>query len=136
MSNVRRIKCMSQVLVVSDLTRSLAYYNRLGFHTDHWGHADLEGLTLLLRQARRPEDVRPLSRVPMVEGSHTYPHNDHDTFAYGPSAEAIDDLYAQFKANGASFAFELFTAESVDMRWRKFGLKDPDCYVITFGAMF
>lgn len=136
MNNDRRVKNMSQVLLVSDLARSKEYYQRLGFHTDGWGHAEIDGLTFILRQATVSDHVRPMSRVLREEGVHTYPYNVYDTFAYVYTVEKVDNLFAQFKANGALFAYEVFTdGEPGGMQWRKFGLADPDGYVITFGAM-
>jgi catechol 2,3-dioxygenase-like lactoylglutathione lyase family enzyme len=136
MDNSQRIKNMSQVLLVSDLDRSKTYYDRLGFRTDGWGHCEIDGLLFILRQAKNPGDVRPLNKVEVVEGAHRYPHNVYDTYAYLYRAEMVDELYAQFKAGGAMFAYEPFTAgDPGQTPWRRFGLTDPDGYVIIFGAM-
>lgn len=135
-NNDHRVTNMSQVLPVSDLARSKAYYQRLGFHTDGWGHADLDGLTLILRQAKVADDVRPMSRVLLEEGAHNYRYSVYDTYAYVRTDQHVDELFAQFKENGAMFAYEPFTdGEPGGMQWRRFGLTDPDGYVITFGAV-
>jgi lactoylglutathione lyase len=134
--NQPSIKNMSQVLLVSDLKRSLKYYARLGFHTDSWGHADLGGLVFILRQATDSADVRPTSKVSMVTGAHDYPHNSYDTYAYLFNGDQVDELFDQFKANGAVFAYEVITTGNPgEIHWRRFGLLDPDGYMITFGAM-
>lgn len=136
MAENRRIKNMSQVLLVSDLTRTFEYYERLGFRTDKWGHIEIPDLTFIARQAVDPRDVRPVSKVAMELGAHDYEHNAYDTYAYLNTGAQVDELFDQFKASGAIFAYEVFTdGEPGSMQWRRFGLTDPDGYVITFGAM-
>jgi catechol 2,3-dioxygenase-like lactoylglutathione lyase family enzyme len=49
-----------QVRLVSDFKKSQEYYRDvLGCQVDNWGHAERDGMTLILQQAASPEDVRP-----------------------------------------------------------------------------
>lgn len=49
-----------QVRLVSDFKVSQKYYRDvLGCKIDDWGHAERDGMTIILQQSISPEDVRP-----------------------------------------------------------------------------
>ncbi|REE88921.1 hypothetical protein A8990_10717 [Paenibacillus taihuensis] len=49
-----------QVRLVSDLKKSQSYYRDvLGCNVDDWGHAERDGMTIILQQAVSVDDVRP-----------------------------------------------------------------------------
>jgi len=49
-----------QVRLVTDLKKSQEYYRDvLGCTVDDWGHAERDGMLIILQQAVSPEDVRP-----------------------------------------------------------------------------
>lgn len=131
MNNTKKAVISSSltVLLVSDLEKSRAYYRDvLGCDVNEWW-AERDGLTGLafkLLQAESPDDVRP-NRAAKDSG-HVW-----DVYCY---VEGLDELYAELKAKGAKFAYEMFEQKFDWGIWKEFAIKDPDGYVIGFGNKF
>lgn len=111
------------VLLVSDYEKSKAYYqNALGCDvTEWWAVRDGFGLGFKLIQAEDPQDVRP--------NKGTW-----NTYAYVHDFEALDELYAELRANGAIITEEPVVTEMGWGAWKEFAVSDPDGYRIGFGA--
>jgi catechol 2,3-dioxygenase-like lactoylglutathione lyase family enzyme len=110
-------------VAVTDLARSVAFYEKLGFTKGYDYEADVKGCTmnagsavLFLFQTRQanPQTVK---RDPSL--AQNPPGIDHLSFA----VEDVNQIYAELKAKGVSFL-----GEPADQDWgaRLVGLKDPD----------
>jgi len=129
---------MNQIRLVSDLHKSKEYYKRaLGCRVDGWGHAEREQprLGFILYQAETPGDVVPNKKPRKIPYPKKWegPLTGCDTYAYA-DWEQIDGLLEQFRANGAIIHYEMKHEDQGDMLWKEFGVRDPDGYVILFGA--
>ncbi|MBB6671056.1 VOC family protein [Cohnella nanjingensis] len=118
------------VFTVSDLARSKQYYREvLGFDvTDWWAERDgLQGLALKLHQAPAGFGVRPNPPQPGDDVGV-------DVYAYVTDWAALDALYAEFRAKGATIARE--PAVFADGGpWKEFIVADPDGYHLAFGGI-
>jgi predicted transcriptional regulator YdeE/catechol 2,3-dioxygenase-like lactoylglutathione lyase family enzyme len=116
-------------LLVSDLERSKAFYRDvLGCAvTDWWVVRDgLQGLALKLLPAASPADVRP---NPAAKGAE----KAYDLYAYVADWQALDALYDEFLAKGATIAWAPVIYADFGP-WKEFAIKDPDGYTIAFGG--
>jgi lactoylglutathione lyase len=110
-------------VAVTDLTRSIAFYEKLGFVRGQDYEADVKGCTmtcgsavLFLFQTKQP-NPQAVKREPTL--AHNPPGLDHISFA----VEDLNTLYAELKAKGVAFL-----GEPADQDWgaRLVGFKDPD----------
>ncbi|WP_054027914.1 VOC family protein [Bacillus sp. FJAT-28004] len=127
-----------QVRLVSDLKKSQEYYRDvLGCQVDNWGHAERDGMTLILQQAASPEDVRPNV---LSQKRTDYPTEwqgpDHgwDTFIH-VSWDDLDSLIEEVRGRGGYIAVDPFTDAHGNLEFKNSYIKDPDGYNIVLGAM-
>lgn len=110
-------------VAVTDLNRSIAFYEKLGFTRGQDYEADVRGcsmtcgsavLFLFQTQQAKPQAVK---REPTL--AQNPPGLDHISFL----VEDINKLYTELKAKGV-----VFLGEPADQDWgaRLVGLKDPD----------
>jgi catechol 2,3-dioxygenase-like lactoylglutathione lyase family enzyme len=127
-----------QVRLVSDLKRSQEYYRDvLGCRVDDWGHAERDGMILILQQAITPEDVKP--NAPSKKRSD-YPSEwegpDYgwDTFIH-VSWNDLDVIVEEIRNKGGYIAIEPFTGSHGNWEFKNVYIQDPDKYNIVLGAM-
>jgi catechol 2,3-dioxygenase-like lactoylglutathione lyase family enzyme len=110
-------------VAITDLARSIAFYEKLGFTKGYDYEADVKGCTmnagsavLFLFQTKQanPQTVK---RDPSL--AQNPPGIDHISFL----VEDVHQIYAELRAKGVSFL-----GEPADQDWgaRLVGLKDPD----------
>lgn len=127
-----------QVRLVNDLKKSQAYYRDvLGCSVDDWGHAERDGMTIILQQAVSPEDVRP--------NAPSQKRSDYPTEWEGPPSGwdsfihvAWDDLYSiveDVRRKGGVIAVEPFTESHGMWEFTNAYIQDPDGYNLVLGAM-
>jgi len=118
-----RLTSLAPQLLVDDLARSIAYYQKLGFtFGEPWegfyaiGH--LDGLELHLKEAPKNPDARRLRR-----------DNEHLDAAAG--VDGIEAFFSQCVANGVTILKPLAPTE-----WgtKDFYIEDPDGNIISFGG--
>ncbi|MEO6393676.1 MAG: VOC family protein [Pyrinomonadaceae bacterium] len=118
-----RVTSLAPQFLVDDLERSIAYYQKLGFHFgEPWGGfyaiGSLDGFELHLKEAPKNPEERQFRR-----------ENDHLDAAGG--VEGIEMFYEQCVANGAKIVKPL---EVTPWATKGFYLEDPDGYIIAFGG--
>ena len=110
-------------VAVTDLARSVAFYEKLGFTKGYDYEADVKGCTmnagsavLFLFQTKKA-NPGTVQREPTLAQNPT--GLDHISFA----VEDVNQVYADLKAKGVAFL-----GEPADQDWgaRLVGLKDPD----------
>lgn len=118
-----RLTSLAPQLLVDDLARSVAYYERLGFaFGEPWGGfyaiGVLDGLELHLKEAPRPAGER----------EHRRAHGHLDAAA---GVDGIEAFYARCVERGVAVLRPLAATE-----WgtRDFYVEDPDGNVIAFGG--
>ncbi|MFC5467462.1 VOC family protein [Cohnella suwonensis] len=127
-----------QVRLVSDLRRSQAYYRDvLGCEVDDWGHAERDGMLVILQQAAAPEDVRPnppSRKRPDYPTEWEGPDAGWDTFIH-VGWDDLDDLFADIRGKGGNVAAEPFTGAHGRWEYKNAYIRDPDGYTLVLGAM-
>ncbi|WP_141433039.1 VOC family protein [Bacillus sp. 03113] len=127
-----------QVRLVSDLKRSQEYYRDvLGCKVDNWGHAERDGMIIILQQANSSDDVRPnaLSKKrPDYPTDWEGPEYGWDTFIH-VSWDDLDTLVEEVRRNGGYIAIEPFTGIHGKWEFKNTCIKDPDGYNIILGSM-
>ena len=118
-----RLTSFAPQFLVDDLTRSIAYYRKLGFRFgDPWDGfyaiGEMDGLELHLKEAPKHGSERQHRR-----------ENEHLDAAAG--VNGIEAFYRQCAANGATIIKPL-----TPTAWgtRAFYVEDPDGYIIAFGG--
>ena len=118
-----RLTSLAPQLLVADLARSIAYYERLGFtFGEPWeGFYAIglrDGLELHLKEAPKNEAAR----------KH---HREHEHLDAAAGVDGIEEFYEQCVANGVNIIRPL-TATA----WgtKDFYIEDPDGYIISFGG--
>lgn len=118
-----RLTSFAPQFLVDDLTRSIAYYRRLGFtFGEPWegfyAIGELDGLELHLKAAPRYA----------AERRHRREHEHLDAAA---GVDGIEAFYARCVANGATILKPLAATA-----WgtKDFYVEDPDGYIIAFGG--
>jgi len=110
-------------IAVTDLKRSIAFYEKLGFIKGQDYEAGVTGCTmtagsavLFLFQTRQP-DPQAVKREPIL--AQNPPGLDHISFV----VEDVNTMYTELKAKGIAFF-----GEPADQEWgaRLVGFKDPD----------
>lgn len=118
-----RVTSLAPQLLVDDLTRSIAYYEKLGFtFGDPWegfyaiGYVD--GLELHLKEAPKNSAARQHQR-------------DHEHLDAAAGVDGIEAFYERCVANGARVLKPLAETE-----WgtKDFYIEDPDGNIISFGG--
>ena len=110
-------------IAVSNLKRSIAFYEKLGFIKGQDYEADVTGCTLTAGNAvlflfqTRQANPPAVKREPTL--AQNPPGLDHISFL----VDEVDKMYAELKAKGMTFL-----GEPADQDWgaRLVGLKDPD----------
>jgi predicted enzyme related to lactoylglutathione lyase len=127
-----------QVRLVSDLKKSQEYYRDvLGCQVDGWGHAERDGMTIILQQSNSPEDVHPNA---VSKKRLDYPTDwdgpgfGWDTFIH-VSWDDLDILVEEIRGHGGTIAVEPFTGSHGSWEFKNTCIKDPDGYNIVFGSM-
>jgi len=110
-------------LLVNDLDRSMAYYQRIGFtFGEPWGGfyaiGHLDGLELHLKEAPKNEAHRQYRR-----------DNEHLDAAAG--VNGIEAFYEQCVASGVTIHKPL---AATDWGTKDFYIEDPDGNIISFGG--
>ncbi|WP_299089877.1 VOC family protein [uncultured Metabacillus sp.] len=127
-----------QVRLVSDLKKSQEYYHDvLGCKVDDWGHAERNGMIVLLQQANSPDDVRPNALSKKRTDYPTEwegPEYGWDTFIH-ISWDELDELVEEVRGNGGHIAVEPFTDVHGKWEFKNSYIKDPDGYNIVLGSM-
>ena len=118
-----RLTSFAPQFLVDDLTRSIAYYQKLGFaFGDPWDGfyaiGVLDGLEVHLKEAPRNT----------AERQHRREHEHLDAAA---GVDGIEAFYEQCVANGATIVRPLAPTAWGTM---DFYIEDPDGYVIAFGG--
>jgi catechol 2,3-dioxygenase-like lactoylglutathione lyase family enzyme len=117
-----RLTSFAPQLLVDDLARSIAYYQKLGFSFDQWdgfyaiGH--LDGLEVHLKEAPKNQAERQWRR-------------DHQHLDAAAGVDGIEAFYERCVANGVTIIKPL-TATA----WgtKDFYIEDPDGYIVSFGG--
>jgi predicted enzyme related to lactoylglutathione lyase len=119
------LTCVSPVLLVADLDRSVAYYGeRLGFECEVYGEPpDFAAVS-------RDEVTILLALAP--ESAHLVPHwhiveNMWNVYIRVDDADAV---YAEVQERGAPIDYTIYDAPH---GFREFGVQDPDGHDIAFG---
>jgi len=118
-----RVTSLAPQLLVSDLARSIAYYQKLGFtFGEPWDGfyaiGQVDGLELHLKEAPRINDERRQRR-----------ENEHLDAAAG--VDGIEAFHAQCATNGAMLFKPL---AATPWGTKEFYIADPDGNVICFGG--
>ena len=118
-----RVTSLAPQFLVENLTRSMTYYQKLGFtFGDPWDRfyaiGQLDGLELHLKEAPKND----------AERQHRREHEHLDAAA---GVDGIEAFYEQCVASGATILRPL-TATA----WgtKDFYIEDPDGYIISFGG--
>src|SRR5919202_587167 len=110
-------------VAVTDLARSVAFYEKLGFTKGYDYEADVTGFTMTAGSAvlclLQIKQATPQAVKRDPDLAQNPPGLDHISFAVGD----VNQVYAELKAKGVSFL-----GEPADQDWgaRLVGLKDPD----------
>jgi len=117
------VTSLAPQFLVDDLTRSIAYYRKLGFTFDEpWGGfyaiGELDGLELHLKEAPK-------------NGAERQYRREHEHLDAAAGVDGIEAYYARCVANGATVLKPLAATA-----WgtKDFYIEDPDGYVIAFGG--
>lgn len=110
-------------IAVTNLARSMAFYEELGFTKGYDYEADVKGCTMNAGSAvlflfqTKLANAQPVQRDPSLAQNPT--GLDHISFV----VEDVDAIYKDLKAKGVEFQ-----GEPADQEWgaRLVGLKDPD----------
>jgi catechol 2,3-dioxygenase-like lactoylglutathione lyase family enzyme len=110
-------------VAVTNLARSVAFYEKLGFTKGYDYEADVKGCTMNAGSAvlflfqTKLANAQPVKRDPSLAQNPT--GLDHISFA----VEDVDAIYKDLKTKGVEFQ-----GEPADQEWgaRLVGLKDPD----------
>lgn len=118
-----RVTSFAPQLLVDDLERSIAYYQKLGFRFgEAWGGfyaiGSLDGLELHLKEPPKDSTERPRRR-----------ENEHLDAAAG--VDGIEAFYEQCVANGVKILKPL---EVTPWGTKDFYIEDPDGHIISFGG--
>ena len=118
-----RVTSFAPQILVDDLRRSIAYYEKLGFtFGEPWdgfyaiGH--LDGLEVHLKEAKKNQDDRRYRR-------------DHEHLDAAAGVDGIEAFFNSCVANGVTILKPLASTE-----WgtKDFYIEDPDGYIICFGG--
>jgi catechol 2,3-dioxygenase-like lactoylglutathione lyase family enzyme len=118
-----RLTTFAPQFLVDDLSRSMAFYRKLGFtFGEPWGGfyaiGERDGLELHLKEA--PKNP--------AERQHRRAHEHLDAAA---GVEGIDAFYEECIANGATILRPL---RPTAWGTKDFSVEDPDGYIIAFGG--
>ena len=118
-----QLTSLAPQLLVDDLARSIAYYQKLGFtFGEPWDGfyaiGYLDGLELHLKEAPKNQDVRRYRR-----------ENEHLDAAAGVAG--IEAFYEQCTANGVTIIKPL---ETTPWGTKDFYIEDPDGNIVSFGG--
>lgn len=127
-----------QVRLVSDFKKSLEYYRDvLDCKVDGWGHAERDGMTVILQQANSPRDVQPNAVAKKRSDYPTEwqgPDFGWDTYIH-VSWDDLDSLVEEIRAKGGLIAVEPFHDSHGDWDFKNACIKDLDGYHIVLGSM-
>ncbi len=120
--------------IVENVVKSVEFYtDKLDFKVDWMGERPLfaiisrENCTLMLRQLKKEQLVRP-NRRPFIEaGWHTEGQEAWDLYVWVDDA---DKLFAEFKQKDVSI---IKAIQDTDYGNRDFEIEDLDGYILCFG---
>ena len=119
-----RLTSFAPQFLVDDITRSIAYYQKVGFvfgapWDGFYAIGYLDGLELHLKEAPKNPDERQWRR-------------DHEHLDAAAGVDGIEAFYQQCVANGVTVIKPL-----ADTAWgtKDFYIEDPDGYLISFGGL-
>ena len=115
------------ILLVSDVSRSIEHYrDKLGFNLDS-SYGDPVCFAIMRRDSfhimfadAKPGDIKPNWKI-REKTSNIYFWTDD-----------VESLYKEYKENGATIDWDLYTAP---YGVKEFGINDPDGYDIAFGEV-
>ena len=118
-----RLTSLAPQLLVGDLARAMAYYERLGFtFGEPWDGfyaiGQLDGLELHLKEAPKNDAERRYRR-------------EHEHLDAAAGVDGIESYYARCTANGAQIYRPLAPTAWGTM---DFYVEDPDGYIVSFGG--
>lgn len=118
-----RVTSFAPQFLVDDLSRSIAYYEKLGFvFGEPWDGfyaiGLLDGLELHLKEAPKNDAERRYRR-------------EHEHLDAAAGVDGIEAFYARCTANGARIFRPLAATEWGTM---DFYVEDPDGYIVSFGG--
>ncbi|MCR8642021.1 VOC family protein [Paenibacillus sp. N1-5-1-14] len=138
MDNQLKLGTTFQVRLVSDLKKSQEYYRDiLGCTVDNWGHAERDGMLVILQQAMSPEDVRPNSPSKKRSDYPTDwngPDYGWDTFVH-VSWNDIDAIVEDIRSRGGIVTLDPVAESHGRWEFKNYYIQDPDKYSIVLGAM-
>ncbi|WP_422660563.1 VOC family protein [Paenibacillus sp. EC2-1] len=115
----------AMVLLVSDIEKSIDFYNRLGFKEEFIGGPDVQhvhmtrdSVTFILHQARDPKDVRSFSSV---EGGLYF-----DAFCYTNVRQLLEEIKDK--------DIPIVRGPDLNDFFSEFTIQDVDGYRISFGG--
>ncbi|HEV8449251.1 MAG TPA: VOC family protein [Gemmatimonadaceae bacterium] len=118
-----RLTSLAPQLLVEDLDRSIAFYQKLGFtFGDPWegfyaiGH--LDGLELHLKESPKSDTYRRERR-------------EHEHLDAAAGVDGIEAFYERCVANGITISQPL---QATDWGTKDFYIEDPDGNVVSFGG--
>jgi catechol 2,3-dioxygenase-like lactoylglutathione lyase family enzyme len=127
-----------QVRLVSDLAKSQEYYRDvLGCKVDDWGHAERDGMTVILQQAVSQDDIKPNAASKKRQSYPTAwegPDHGWDTFIH-VSWEDFNSLVDEVRGKGGTIAVEPHRESHGKWEFRNAYIQDPDGYNLVLGAM-
>ena len=116
-------------VAVTDLVRSVAFYEKLGFHKGDEYEAEVKGCTMSSERAVlflfQTRQLKPQTVHREASLAHTPPGLDHISFL----VEDVNQSYAECQARGVAFLGE---PEDQDWGARIVGFKDPDGNTLYF----
>jgi catechol 2,3-dioxygenase-like lactoylglutathione lyase family enzyme len=118
-----RVTSLAPQFLVDDLTRSMNYYQKLGFaFAEPWDGfyaiGELDGLELHLKEAPKND----------TERRHRREHEHLDAAA---GVDGIESFYERCVANGVTILRPL---SATAWGTKDFYIEDPDGYIISFGG--
>ncbi len=118
-----RVTALAPQFLVDDLSRSIAFYERLGFaFGEPWGGfyaiGALDGLELHLKEAKKNDAERQYRRA-------------HEHLDAAAGVEGIEAFFRRCVSNGVTILRPL---ASTAWGTLDFYVEDPDGYIISFGG--
>jgi len=128
-----------QVRLVSDFKKSQEYYRDvLGCTIDDWGHAERDGMIVILQQAESLGDFRPNASSKKRSDYPTEwegPDYGWDTFIHVNWGE-IDEIVDEIQNKGGIIPYDNpVTGVHGNWEFKNVYVQDPDKYNLVLGAM-
>ena len=115
-----KIKGMSPQFLVTDMNRSIEFYNKLGFEVDFLYEDFYLGIS------RDGYSIHLKSGKPAIEERQNKKNNEHLDIVF--SVDKIEDLYEEFRNQSIDILQPLRDSPY----GKEFYIADPDGYIIAF----